>query len=146
MRRQNGFTLIEIMMVVAILGILGATAIPVFRTWQMRSRGSEAAVMAKQILDAQIVYYLDNDEFYPPDDTIEIYHGDPPDGENVQKIANNLNITIPTDHFLDYSFWYDSENGEFRLQIDSDVQIFKEGYGIQYIINNKGEVSDPLYL
>ena len=65
MQRKDGFTLIELMVGLAIIGILFASAIPLYQTWQQRAYGSEAAIMVKQILDAEIIYYLENDVFYP---------------------------------------------------------------------------------
>lgn len=48
MNAQKGFTLIELMIVVAIIAILAAVAVPAYQDYTIRARVSEAAVLAAQ--------------------------------------------------------------------------------------------------
>ncbi|MFM7203392.1 MAG: type IV pilin protein [Myxococcota bacterium] len=63
LRRDAGFTLIELMIVVAVIGILASLAIPAFQRMQLRTRRSEAWVNMKGIATAQIAYEQEHDAF-----------------------------------------------------------------------------------
>jgi len=53
-RKQEGFTLIELMIVVAIIGILAAIAIPNFLQYQLKSRQSEAKTNLMAIKTSEV--------------------------------------------------------------------------------------------
>ncbi len=63
MRNKKGFTLIELMIVVAIIGILAAIAIPNFLKFQAKSKQSEAKTNLKGIYTAETAYYGENNTY-----------------------------------------------------------------------------------
>ncbi|WP_118815133.1 pilin [Neisseria meningitidis] len=63
---QKGFTLIELMIVIAIVGILAAVALPAYQDYTARAQVSEAILLAEGQKSAVTEYYL-NHGIWPGD-------------------------------------------------------------------------------
>ena len=142
MVNKKGFTLIELMVTIAIIGILAASAVPMYSTYRQRARAAEAKIMLKQLADAQIAFFLDNNEFYPNDnDSKLVPHEGPSEAE---EIANNLNITIPQGHLLDYNLYADNTAGAKAAYIvvnsTGGYELYGGVYGLMVTVNENGSV------
>lgn len=62
---KNGFTLIELMMVSAIIGMLAAIALPKFANLVLRSKEAAAKGALGSLRSAMTLYYADNEGLYP---------------------------------------------------------------------------------
>ena len=63
LKNNKGFTLIELMIVVAIIGVLAAIAIPNFLNYQCKAKQSEAKANLGNIRTSQEAYFAEFDTY-----------------------------------------------------------------------------------
>lgn len=66
-RGKAGFTLVELMIVVIIVGILAAAAVPIYTAFRKKAYESEARASLGAIKTAELVYYAETDGSYTGD-------------------------------------------------------------------------------
>lgn len=131
MKKSSGFTFIELLVVIAILGILSASSIRLYGTYRQRATGTEASIMVKQILDAEVAYFLEHDTFFPAVGSggLIIESTNPPDqtsSENIEAVSDALNIEIPVGRHLSYELV--NYEQQFLVTVIADFPMYEGVY------------------
>ncbi|EMT5482434.1 pilin [Neisseria gonorrhoeae] len=129
---QKGFTLIELMIVIAIVGILAAVALPAYQDYTARAQVSEAILLAEGQKSAVTEYYLNHGKW--PEDNGDAGVASPADkikGKYVQKVevakgvvtaemaSSNVNKEIKGKKL---SLWAKREDGSVKWFCGQPVQ------------------------
>jgi len=65
MRNKKGFTLVELVIVIVIVGILSIVAVPIYRGYTRRAMASEGRALLGAVATSQRVYYAEFGTFMP---------------------------------------------------------------------------------
>ncbi|MBS0381895.1 MAG: prepilin-type N-terminal cleavage/methylation domain-containing protein [Proteobacteria bacterium] len=95
MRRRRGFTLIELMIVVAIIAVLAAIAVPWYGQYTFRARRGDAQKMLVHIAQAQERFYTDYNH-YPLTASSLGYNTNSPVSENGYYVLASLALPSAT--------------------------------------------------
>ena len=93
---QKGFTLIEIMVVVLIIGLLAATASAAFQSYIRRSKTPEAVLGLSRMANGQTIYYANNTTF--------VSAGPTPATPSSEKVRVDFKADDPRWELIDFSF------------------------------------------
>ncbi|HEZ7001378.1 TPA: pilin [Neisseria meningitidis] len=89
---QKGFTLIELMIVIAIVGILAAVALPAYQDYTARAQVSEAILLAEGQKSAVTEYYLNHGKWPSDNSAAGVASASDIKGKYVQKVEVNNGV------------------------------------------------------
>ena len=64
LRNQRGFTLVELMIVIVIIGVLAAIAVPAYRSYVSKAQERTCEANRRTISTAAGMYYIEHDNTY----------------------------------------------------------------------------------
>lgn len=140
-RNQRGFTLVELMIVIIIVGVLAAVAIPMYQIMPERSKGTEAVAALGTIRGALRVYYSEHQSYVNASftDGAQVTTG------GILSISDN---DLMGRYFSSACYTFDGAPtaNSFRILCDgasSTAPVASEVASVKYAIDQDGAVTKP---
>jgi len=133
-RSKKGFTLIELMIVVAIIGVLAAVAIPAYSGYIKRARMTELSNAMGAVGNAALEYYQAQQDSWPAD----MAGGD--------AIFDSLGIRFPTTYLTaKANVIWDFDNNRVEVTSIANIGSGPDGCGFWLAVNpaGRGEWGTP---
>ncbi|HEY5928415.1 MAG TPA: prepilin-type N-terminal cleavage/methylation domain-containing protein [Kofleriaceae bacterium] len=143
--QEQGFTLIELMIVVAIIGILAAVAIPAFMDYMKKSKKTEAALQLNKIAKNSKAYFITSARYVTTDAGPE--PGTTPCGSKVQGTWSDptwmeLDFQIDEPGLFSYSYTGGAQSASAIAVGDLDC----DGTEITYTLDLTSVAGNPAAL
>ena len=137
---KKGFTLIELMVAVGILGVLVATSLPLVNAYRTKAEYLDLDLTMKHIMDGLEVCYIENDEFFPETSELGWFeYGTRTVERGEEAELDDILYTFPAGHKHKYVFYY--YKFDFGIKYDySYVRVYADN---DY---NRNGVNDQYYI
>jgi prepilin-type N-terminal cleavage/methylation domain-containing protein len=145
--RKNGFTLVELMIVIVIIGILAGVSMPKFQRAADKTKAAEAPQILNAIVGAQETYRLSKGQY------VELKNDNTSaDSANWKKLGLRFpekryfkytvkadTVELPSGKNLADNPFYDEKSPEFEATAELIGSMVSAPIGDKITINNKGE-------
>ena len=136
MRNRKGFTLIELMIVVVIIGILAALAIPRFMAASKKAKISEAKGVVKQMWTLSQTFYEEYG-YYPTTADFQMTDGDDW-ATGASELAARMGLSLPSGK--PRFNYYLTDGGGAKAVVNTDVDASLAGV-TDVVIDGNGNIT-----
>lgn|GEM_PF-879287 len=142
--KAAGFTLVELMIVIALLGIFATVAVPIMKTYVNKARYSKVKSTLHQLMNGQDTYFIGNGSFYPEGfGRLTINAGEETD-------LSELGYKFPAGHTDRYRIqsinlsWRGRKINIYTITVDTDFDSNGNGINDRFIATTDFRNESPL--